>query len=304
MEVNKKRNRPLSKYEILKLFALFTPLIISVIILVVVIICCIPIKQPIVCYVTDDTKINIGLSIIGIAITVWIGLNIYNVVEKKEFKEIKRLYEKLKKSNEKQRKDFKELKLVYNELLQTIKSQNLKLELHDLHTIWYDMYTLSLQFMDKCNLYEVDKINRNTVFEDYAGELDDRVDGIIKAFKNKEEKIQEDDMGWYFKQIEILVLYLQYSLELKQLGYEKNIDRIITRLLKEIERILDKDTNILKNDLKILKGCKDLFEAYRIIYDILNNDVSEYYRTYSNNDLFRNMLGKFTNRIELFKDIY
>ena len=299
----KKKNKDLSRYEILKLFALFTPLILSVIILIIVVIYCIPIKQPVICYISDDTQINIALSIIGIAITVWVGLNIYNVVERKEFEEIKKLYERLKNLNDKQRKDFKEIKAAYDDLSKTIKKQDLKLELHDLHTIWLDMYTLSLQFMDRCKPYEVDKIYKDKVLEDYANELDERIDGIIKAFKNKEEKIQENDMGWYFKQIEILVLYLKYSLELKQWGYEKNIDQTVNRLLKEIKRILYKDTNVLKNDLKILKGCRDLFEAYKIVYDILNNIKSDFKQIIRNSNLFINMLNELTNRIELFNDI-
>ena len=38
---------------------------------------------------TLETKLNMGLSIIGIAITVWVGLNIYDLIEKKELDELK-----------------------------------------------------------------------------------------------------------------------------------------------------------------------------------------------------------------------
>lgn len=46
---------------------------------------------------TVDKKMNIGLSILGIAVTVWVGLNIYNVLKREDLEELKRATDKIAK---------------------------------------------------------------------------------------------------------------------------------------------------------------------------------------------------------------
>lgn len=70
-----------AEHKNLKVFALITPAIISIILFGAIFI-----KD------YDSNSINeveIGLSILGIAVTVWVGLNIYNVMEKREFDRFK-----------------------------------------------------------------------------------------------------------------------------------------------------------------------------------------------------------------------
>lgn len=50
---------------------------------------------------TVDKKMNIGLSILGIAVTVWVGLNIYNVLKREDLEKIVQETDKIKKNIEK-----------------------------------------------------------------------------------------------------------------------------------------------------------------------------------------------------------
>ncbi|NMA48652.1 MAG: hypothetical protein GX947_02600 [Tissierellia bacterium] len=71
----------IAEHKNLKIFALITPAIISMILFGAIFI-----KD----YDTNSiNEIEIGLSILGIAVTVWVGLNIYNLVEKREFDMLK-----------------------------------------------------------------------------------------------------------------------------------------------------------------------------------------------------------------------
>lgn len=61
--------------------SLFIPSIVSITILFLVIISA---AESVSFSQSVEIKLNMGLSLIGIAITVWVGLNIYNLIEKKQ----------------------------------------------------------------------------------------------------------------------------------------------------------------------------------------------------------------------------
>jgi hypothetical protein len=75
-------NNKTTGFEIVKGIALLTPLIISIIVLLIVII-----DSQSTTTFSDaiESKINMGIAIIGLAVTVWVGLNIYTLVENKQF---------------------------------------------------------------------------------------------------------------------------------------------------------------------------------------------------------------------------
>lgn len=80
------------EYKDKKIFALITPAIISIILFGAI-------------FIKDSppasiNEIEIGLSVLGIAVSVWVGLNIYNVIEKNEI-------EKLIKDNEQYKNEVK-----------------------------------------------------------------------------------------------------------------------------------------------------------------------------------------------------
>lgn len=88
--------------KFIKIVALFIPTVVSGILLCIVIIRFNP-------DMTDvqllESKMNITLSIIGIAITVWIGLNIYNLIERKELESLQEELKKLGQMSESFKKD-------------------------------------------------------------------------------------------------------------------------------------------------------------------------------------------------------
>ena len=94
--------------ERLRLFALITPAIISILVFGAT-------------FIKDNenmiSSIDVGISIIGIAVTVWVGLNIYNVIEKNEV-------EKLKKDIQKLKKDSLSIEKTFNNKLSELDNQN------------------------------------------------------------------------------------------------------------------------------------------------------------------------------------
>ncbi len=128
------------EHKNLKVFALITPAIISIIIFGALFI-----KEPI--YKGIDV-ISVGLAILGIVVSVWVGLNIYNVLEKDEV-------EKMLKDNEKFKNDYKkEYKETINYILKsTEKYQN------DLKRFIIPVNAITIKYDNKENLDKDDLIN-------------------------------------------------------------------------------------------------------------------------------------------------
>ena len=89
----KKHKKVRIKNSLAQFFSLVIPALICIAILIIIILkylyplailnfC--EIKQPTINLVSEQTEISLLLSIVGIAISVWIGLNIYEVVAQKD----------------------------------------------------------------------------------------------------------------------------------------------------------------------------------------------------------------------------
>lgn len=83
---------------------------------------------------SDDNNIGFGLTILGIAVTVWIGLSIYNAIEKKEVEEVKTLYNELKNTitEQKEEVNYMDALLDWYALFNSFNSNNYAINLHSI----------------------------------------------------------------------------------------------------------------------------------------------------------------------------
>lgn len=107
-------------YKIIKSIILLVPLVISTIVLIVVLV---NVDGNISDLQAIEIKIDMGIAIIGIAISVWVGLNLYNLVEKKQVDELNELTSRLKKDIEEITPKIKEIMPKIYEFEQELKKE-------------------------------------------------------------------------------------------------------------------------------------------------------------------------------------
>lgn len=141
------------EHKNLKIFALITPSIISIILFGAIFI-----KD----YDTNSiNEIEIGLSILGIAVTVWVGLNIYNVMEEREFDKLRIEY----------KNDIDSLQKDYKDKILKLENESkavFKQIYFSLYSSAYDGYNPTGRFsediLECCRVAE--KYNKYLKFED------------------------------------------------------------------------------------------------------------------------------------------
>jgi hypothetical protein len=105
--------------KIAKIAALFVPAVLSGVLICVTIV---KLGNNAYCLDSLEFKLNAGLSIIGIAVTVWVGLNIYNVVERTQIDKLIKDYNELKVQNENLGNSYHDLQQTQEGLLGSMKA--------------------------------------------------------------------------------------------------------------------------------------------------------------------------------------
>lgn len=261
MSKSKENNDKLTIYEKLKLTALLTPVFISVTLLAVSIIHCFITKEPI----SDGTNVSLGISILGVAVTVWIGLSIYNAIEKREVDEVKELYNELKEKNIEQKANQE-----YIEAL----------------TEWLCIYhskMVSLRDFD----YEIeDSVYIQNFLNNYYS--------CINSFELVKKVDIEKASRWFPLQFQLLNKHLEGYLELviDIIGLDTNI----LKILMELETIVSEEIGIYNSadDNVIKRLWKQSLEEQ---LELVENTIYEYPEYSSSNTLIKEIFDKVQNEI-------
>ncbi|KNF06990.1 hypothetical protein CLPU_36c00060 [Gottschalkia purinilytica] len=198
-----------------------------------------------------DDKINLGLAIIGIAVTVWIGLNIYNVIDKDHIKAIEDKAQGFKdemKTIENEVQDFKDgIKTIENEV------QSFKVEIDKYRDEMSDIKLDYDKLLSKLKLneieldYKIKNINFRRSIEsnkEYIDDLHIDLELLIKAYKNYIEKIEEEKE--YLKAngermdfvTQTLKLFLKHINSKKPTIFIHNIETYIFLYEEELDKLL------------------------------------------------------------------
>lgn len=213
-----------------------------------------------------EAKLNVGLSIIGIAISVWIGLNIYNVVEKKEVEKVSELYRSLEiKTKEHDR---------VNDYLQAVNN-------------WHDTFLILLQEITISPIKETG--NTNNIIKN--------TEILINEFMKLKEfnsKLVNRNAIPYHKQYNILLQSLDISTSYKsnKITKEKGL-KFVEMVLNAILQTISEDEKELteQNYGGAFEGISDFFEfAYGGKEDMIINLESRLHKlNWINNKISRSM---------------
>jgi hypothetical protein len=209
--------------KFIKRVALFIPAVISITLMIVVLI-----KIPEAKTTTQAMEIKMDslIGIVGVAVSVWIGLNIYNVIEKTEFEKliesnkkletkVNDLIEEAEKSNkefqdkiEKSNKEFQEslTRLAFSDCSIAIKKENIEGITED--EIYQDirdvisryskdknlLILINRAYRDTSNrndiLLEIElKSNKELINSGYLNEIVDNIKGFMKVYRDIDIKI-------------------------------------------------------------------------------------------------------------------
>lgn len=245
-------------WKVIKGLALFTPLIISIILLIVVIA---RFNEDITNLQMLETKLNIGLSIIGIAITVWVGLNIYNVVERKEVEAVTMKAESL----EKQLKDFEiEIKKM-KEISDRLNWLNYRSE-------WNLVHLTFLGCLPK------PKENIENIIFNFPELID-----CFKQLENSQEKMKEKVRIPYSDYLHDLLAILLFLIDYNDdiIATDISEDKIISYIdliIEDIDKISNKDIDELKEEFSRYKIGNAIYKdrAETIDYLISENDHKKF----------------------------
>lgn len=140
-----------------------------------------------------NTKFNLIISLLGVAVTVWVGLNIYNVIQRDAIEKIKNDMDKYKKIQEKLNDDRDNLKENIEkfklELDNIIKEKNSLInEVKELNCVFNKTLSSEIsKINDDFNKTLNNEVTRvSTVFNDTLGNFEKK----IMILKNDEEKLR------------------------------------------------------------------------------------------------------------------
>lgn len=124
----------------------------------------------------DGMIITNGLTIISLAVTVWLGISIYNSIEKKEFADIKEEFFKVKPTIE-----------TYSQLSNEVKEYTKQQLVNQM----YKTGDISCDYIAKC--FDKDESGMSTHFLDYKGRILDLRVAEKGAREEKEKAILKGD---------------------------------------------------------------------------------------------------------------
>lgn len=205
-------------FKFIKGLALFIPTVISGIVLVLLII---DTREQITDVQDIELKLNTGLYIIGIAISVWVGLNIYNLIEKKQVEELDKLTQEL---NEKINQISPKINNFDNRMDEEEKRRDFIIAYQKWLIEFEEYRILVICHVNYCDMQEL------------RGKLS------IKVYKNVNSFIMEfSELAKYNKQLE-KPYSLDYCLQLKTMIFAV---RIMATYMQDLIGTTDNDTNIV-----------------------------------------------------------
>ncbi|MER0286032.1 tetratricopeptide repeat protein [Clostridioides difficile] len=171
-------------------------------------------------------KDDAGIAILGVLATVWVGLNIYNVIEKREVDDLKEeLRNSLEGINE-LRKDLRESK------------DEMDKKLYDVEKNSFIQNTFTMCSMKKNNNEEINYINR--VIRRYPNE---KIGYLYRAFLYTEEKKYEEAINDFSKVIELDDKYIYAYFDR---GNAYGIKEIYDKALSDFSKVIELDNKHIK----------------------------------------------------------
>lgn len=210
--------------KIVKGLTLLIPLIISLVVLAVCIV--LTVQSP----ATDpinilDAKLNLGISIIGLAITVWVGLNIYNLIERKD---LERLIEKISEIEKKS----EELNRQHEHYIEQARTQG------------RCIYSL----IEVARMKE-ELAKEQTLLGGSEYSYVDYIEGFVQSFEKYARENSNLDTPFDISMSELFDGYTRGLTDLANLGWNEAGSHLRTQDIMQLERIIESVNSMVRDKL-------------------------------------------------------